>query len=170
MKPGHDLCERVGDALLDPAAPRPPGLDEHVATCEGCRRLGDAHRIAERLVPPPARRAPGIEMDEVLARVRRRRRARAATVAAAGVGIALGLALNAPTAPPRSSAGADVFALADAIRGYGQREIASDDPVLLAYAPLVAWLAPPARRSLDLPSLSVVPSPEIGAPAGGDSP
>ncbi len=168
MTSSHDLCELVCDAVLDPAAPRPPGMDEHVATCASCRRLRDAHRAAERLAPPAARSAPEIGMDQVLARLRRRRRMRAATVAAAATGIALVIALRAPTSPPRRVAGEDLFALADSVRGYAQREVASDDPVLLASAPLSAWLAPPPRRSLELPSFA--PSPQIGTTAGGMSP
>jgi hypothetical protein len=170
MTSRHDLCEHVCDALLDPAAPRPPGMDEHVATCASCRRLRDAHRVAERLAPPPARNAPGIGMDQVLAQVRRRRRGRAAMGTAAAVGIALVIALRVTTSPPRRVAGEDLFALADSVRGYAQREVASDDPALLAYAALAAWLAPPALHSLELPSLSVAPSPGIGATAGGISP
>ncbi len=172
MTSRHDLCERVCDALLDPAAPRPPGMDEHLATCASCRRLRDAHEVAERLAPKPtACDAPGIGMDQVLARVTRRRRMRAAAgAAAAAVGIALVIALRVTSSPPRRVAGEDVFALADSVRGYAQREVASDDPALLAYAALAVWLAPPALRSLELPSLSVAPSPGIGATAGGISP
>lgn len=169
MNSDHDLCELVRDALLDPAAPRPPGMDDHVATCESCRRLRDAHRAAERLAPP-APSAPRIGMEQVLARVRRRRRMRAATGAAAAVGIALVIALRVTTSPPRHDSGQDVFALADSIRGYAQRDVASDDPALLAYAALAAWLAPPALHSLELPSLSVTPSPGIGVTEGGTSP
>ncbi len=164
----HNLCVVVCDALLDPAAPRPPGMDEHVASCASCQRLRDAHRVAERLAPPPARSAPGIGMDQVLARVRRRRRMRAAAGAAAAVGIALVIALRATTSPPRRVASEDLFALVDSVRGYAQREVASEDPALLAFAPLTEWLAPPPRRSLELPSFA--PSPEIGATVGGVSP
>ncbi len=170
MTSARDPCTRVCDALLDPAAPRPPGMGEHLATCASCRRLRDAQRAAERLAPPPARSLQAIGMDQVLARVRRRRRMRAAAGAVAAVGVALAatIGLRVKTSTP-SGPGEDVFALADSVRDYAQREVASDDPALHAYAAL-AWLAPPPLRSLDLPSSSMAPSSQLGATAGGMSP
>jgi hypothetical protein len=54
------------------------------------------------------------------------------------------------------------------VRAYATRDLASDDPSVHAYPALAAWLAPPALRSLDLPSLSPLPDP--GATAGGALP
>ncbi len=168
MTSRENFCELVSDALVDPAAPRPPGMQAHLAACPACRRLRDAHRAAERLRPPSARAGRAIGMEQVLARVRRRRRSRAVAGAAAAAAVALVLAVRSPhEAPPRAS-GDDVFALAESVRGYSQREVAAEDPILVAFAPLTDWLAPPPRRSLKLPSFA--PFPGVGSAPGAVSP
>jgi hypothetical protein len=161
-------CDLVSDALLDPAAPRPPGMEAHLASCPTCRRLRDAHLAAHGLGRAADRTPRAIGMEDVLARVRRRRRTRVAAAAAAAAAVALVLAVRLPGEPSRTADAEDLFALAERVGGYAQREIATEDPVLLAYAPLTDWLAPPPRRSLELPSIA--PSPEIGTTSGGVSP
>ncbi len=157
-----DFCAAVADALLDPGAPRPSGMEAHLAGCAACRRLAEAHRAAERLRGAPGPGGPAIGLDQVLARVRSRRRARAAAGGAVAVAVGIALALGLPREVPRRAGGEDVFALAESVRGYSQRDLATEDPVLVAFAPLTRWLAPPPRSSLDLPSLA--------PPSGGVSP
>lgn len=162
-------CDAAVEALLDPSRPRPAGLDAHLEACPTCRRLRDATRAAERLAAPPPPRPPAIRVDEVEARVRSRRRARAAVAAATTAACAvLALALLARGPAPRQARGDDLFALVDSVDGYARREVALDDPALRGAAPLAGWLAPPPRRSFDLPSLA--PTPHPGESAGGTEP
>ena len=51
-------CQPYADAVVDPAAPRPPDLDAHLAACASCTALSQGHRAAEQLAGAELPAAP----------------------------------------------------------------------------------------------------------------
>jgi anti-sigma factor RsiW len=161
-------CDRFVDAILDETAPRPAGLEEHLASCPACRTLAAAHRAAQDL--PPSRLVPPVPVggDEIRARVRRRRTVR--TVGAGVLAVAIAAVLLAgplrrgeQAAPP-----GDLFALADGLRDLTRRDPLAGDPAIGAMGPVSDWLAPPRASRFDLDS--ILPSLGLRATGGGDAP
>jgi hypothetical protein len=166
---GMSRCDRFADAILDETAPRPEGLEDHLASCPACRTLAAAHQAARRL-PPPALALPAVVgADEIRARVRRRR-----TVRTAGAGVLAGgvAAIFLFAAPLRRHGEAlppgDLFALADGLRDLTRRDPLAGDPAIGAMGPVLDWLAPPRASRFDLDSISPLLDPR--AAGGGDAP
>ncbi len=154
MKTDREICNRVVEAILDEAAPRPPGMEAHLGACAACRELRDAHAAALLLGGIAGPAAAPVDAASVVRRARRRRRVRAG---AAAVLVAVALALWLPRlawrGPDRVAPGADfsLAALSSEVWSYTQRDVAREDPVLLAFGELPRWLAPPPSRALDSP-------------------
>ncbi len=158
------ICDAIAAHVLDDLAERPPGAEAHLETCAECRALLASHRAALQLAGEAVAAAVPVTMATVRARARRRATlGAAAAAAAAAASVLLVLGIPGPDGP-RPTAGADLFALAEEVRGYEQRDLAREDPVLGAYGPVARWFAPPPRHPLDLPS---IPPLDRGESPGG---
>jgi hypothetical protein len=160
---GRDPCERYASSIVDPAVSRPADLEAHLAACPACRSLDAAHRAASRLRAAPAAGAPPWPLEAIVARVRRRRLARGVAVlgAASLAALALGIVRSRPPPAP----GGDLFAVAEVVAGYVERDVARADPALGSLAPIAGWFAAPPRQPFE-------PSPFAPSrrAAGGDPP
>jgi len=69
-------CQDFAAALVDERLPRPPGLEEHLRRCDGCRALAGLHASATSLrLPDPPAPAP-LAREAILGEVRRRQHRR----------------------------------------------------------------------------------------------
>lgn len=130
------------DAIVDPAAPAPEDLAEHLASCAECAALAGAHRAATALAGAelPARRSP--RPSKVLAR--------GALAASALLGLVAALAVlgrgpgPAPAQAP-AHAGREVQAAGPADSGLSAQEGWSDERAWQALASLSSEVSGYAR-------------------------
>lgn len=169
-------CEHVQPALLDEVAPRPEGLEAHLASCAACQAVAAAHRSALRL--------RGVELARArhrpLAQVQRRAGLVAGLVLAVGGGLgwyqlefgALAPVVEEPAAPlvtelalpalaVEPSAG-ELLALAQlqaSISADLARDPREEAAAVLVFGALPRWTAP--RRTQPMRSLGRAASPVV---------